>query len=158
MIAANNGPIVVKNPCQFQGRALSPDDYATSGQQSKNSTTNLVLDIAMGFPAGHYLDPQPLASGNVFQRQAYGNYTFGVYMAAGGVSLSTSTPQTRLDDLRQRVTKNRDREAKDIKPNNEDAIIATVLDLADDVAKLKRRVKNIEARSAPPRVRRESHL
>lgn len=44
----------------------------------------------MGFPAGHYLDPQPLASGNVFQRQAYGNYTFGVYMAAAGVSRSTA--------------------------------------------------------------------
>ena len=44
----------------------------------------------MGFPAGHYLDPQPLASGNVFQKQAYGNYTFGVYMASAGVSLNTA--------------------------------------------------------------------
>ena len=46
--------------------------------------------VSMGFPAGHYLDPQPLASGNVFQRQAYGNYTFGVYMAGAGVSLNTA--------------------------------------------------------------------
>jgi RHS repeat-associated protein len=88
--AANNGPVVVKNPCQFQGRALSPSDYATSGQQAANSTTNFVLDVSMGFHAGHYLDPQPLASGNVFQRQAYGNYTFGVYMAGAGVSLNTA--------------------------------------------------------------------
>ncbi len=44
----------------------------------------------MGFPAGHYLDPQPLASGNIFQNQAYGNYTFGIYMAAAGVSLNTA--------------------------------------------------------------------
>jgi len=88
--AANNGPVVVKNPCQLQGRALSPSDYATSGQQAANSTTNFVLDVSMGFPAGHYLDPQPLASGNVFQRQAYGNYTFGVYMAGAGVSPNTA--------------------------------------------------------------------
>jgi len=88
--AANNGPVVVKNPCQFQGRALSPSDYGTSGQQSRNSTTNLVLDIAMGFPAGHYLDPQPLAAGDVFQRQAYGNYAYGVYMASAGVSLNNA--------------------------------------------------------------------
>jgi RHS repeat-associated protein len=87
---ANNGPVVVKNPCQFQGRALSPYDYSTSGQQAKNSTTNFVLDVSMGFPAGHYLDPQPLASGNIFQNQAYGNYTFGIYMAAAGVSLNTA--------------------------------------------------------------------
>jgi hypothetical protein len=46
---ANNGPVVVKNPCQFQGRALSPYDYSTSGQQAKNSTTNFVLDVSMGF-------------------------------------------------------------------------------------------------------------
>ena len=44
----------------------------------------------MGFPAGHYLDPQPLASGNVFQRQAYGNYAFVVYMASAGVSLNNA--------------------------------------------------------------------
>lgn len=44
----------------------------------------------MGFPAGDYLDPQPMASGNAFQNQAYGNYTFGVYMAAAGVPLSTA--------------------------------------------------------------------
>jgi RHS repeat-associated protein len=87
---ANNGPVVVQNPCQFQGRALPPSAYAASGQQARNSTTDFVLDVTMGFPAGHYLDAQPLASGNVFQRQAYGNYTFGVYMAAAGVSLNTA--------------------------------------------------------------------
>ena len=41
----------------------------------------------MGWRTSHYLDPQPLATGNVFQRQAYGNYVFGVYMASAGVSL-----------------------------------------------------------------------
>ncbi len=89
-LAANNGPVVLKNPCQVQGRALPPGAYATQGQQANGSTVNFALDVAMGFPAGHYLDPQPLASGNVFQRQAYGNYTFGVYMAAAGVSLNTA--------------------------------------------------------------------
>lgn len=46
------------------------------------------LDIMKGFRIGGYLDAQPLATGNVYQRQAYGNYTFGVYMAAAGFPLS----------------------------------------------------------------------
>ena len=41
----------------------------------------------MGWPQGHYLDAQPLASGNALQRAAYGNYVFGVYMAAADVPL-----------------------------------------------------------------------
>jgi hypothetical protein len=44
----------------------------------------------MGWPKGKYLDAQPLASGNVFQKQAYGNYVFGTYMSAAGVPLNVS--------------------------------------------------------------------
>ena len=44
----------------------------------------------MGFRKNHYLDAQPLAFENVFQKQAYGNYVFGVYMASAGVSLNTA--------------------------------------------------------------------
>jgi hypothetical protein len=53
----------------------------TQGQQANASTTNFLLDVSMGWPKGDYHDPQPLASGNVFQNQAYGNYVFGVYMS-----------------------------------------------------------------------------
>jgi RHS repeat-associated protein len=89
--AANNGPtapVVLKNPCSVQGRALPPGAYVTQGQQANGSTVNFALDVAMGWPKGDYLDAQPLASGNVFQNQAYGNYVFGVYMSAEGASLS----------------------------------------------------------------------
>jgi hypothetical protein len=34
------------------------------------------------------LDGQALASGNAYQNQAYGNYTFGVFMQAAGLNLS----------------------------------------------------------------------
>jgi hypothetical protein len=51
---------------------------------------NYALDVAMGWPKGDYLDPQPLASGNRFQNQAYGNYVFGVYMSAAGTSLNSA--------------------------------------------------------------------
>jgi len=91
--AANNGPsspLVMKNPCSVQGRALPPGAYVTQGQQANASTTNFLLDVSMGWPKGDYLDPQPLASGNVFQNQAYGNYVFGVYMASAGSSLNTA--------------------------------------------------------------------
>jgi len=44
----------------------------------------------MGWPKGKYLDAQPLASGNVFQNQAYGNYVFGVYMSGAGTSLNSA--------------------------------------------------------------------
>jgi hypothetical protein len=83
--AANNGPtapVVLKNPCSVEGRALPPGAYVTQGQQANGSTVNFALDVAMGWPKGDYLDAQPLASGNVFQNQAYGNYVFGVYMSA----------------------------------------------------------------------------
>jgi hypothetical protein len=87
---APSNPVVLKNPCPYQGRALPPSAYAQAGKAANGSPINFALDVTMGFPAGHYLDPQPLGSGNVFQNQAYGNYTFGVYMAGAGVSLSTA--------------------------------------------------------------------
>ncbi len=87
---APNKPVVLPNPCPYQGRALPPSAYAQAGRAANGSPVNFTLDVTMGFPAGDYLDPQPLASGNTFQNQAYGNYTFGVYMQAAGVSLSTS--------------------------------------------------------------------
>jgi hypothetical protein len=99
-VAANNGPtspLVMKNPCGVQGRALPPGAYVTQGQQANASTTNFLLDVSMGWPKGDYLDPQPLASGNVFQNQAYGNYVFGVYMAAAGSELSVASGGERRE-------------------------------------------------------------
>lgn len=84
---ANNGPVVLKNPCQVQGRALSPRAYAQAGQAALANQINFYLDVAMGWPRGGYLDPQKLASGTIYQNQAYGNYAFGVYMQAAGFSL-----------------------------------------------------------------------
>jgi hypothetical protein len=60
------------------------------GKQSGASAVDFSLDAAMGWPKNHYLDAQPLASGNVFQKQAYGNYVFGAYMAAAGVPLKVA--------------------------------------------------------------------
>ncbi len=80
--------LVPSNPCSYTGRALTASDYATAGKASNGNSTNLALDAFKGFPRGDYLDAQPLASGNPQQRAAYGNYVFGVYMAAAGVPLS----------------------------------------------------------------------
>jgi hypothetical protein len=85
---APNKPVVIPNPCPYQGRALPPSAYAQAGQAANGSPVNFTLDVTMGFPAGDYLDPQPLAFGNAYQNQAYGNYTFGVYMQSAGLTLS----------------------------------------------------------------------
>jgi RHS repeat-associated protein len=87
---ANDRPVAVRNPCQYQGRALPPSAYAASGKAANGSPVNFALDVIEGWPRGHYLDAQPLASGTVFERQAYGNYVFGVYMQAAGVPLSVA--------------------------------------------------------------------
>lgn len=77
---APNKPVVLQNPCPYQGRALPPSAYAAQGQAANGSPINFTLDVTMGFPAGDFLDPQSLGSGNAYQNQAYGNYTFGVYI------------------------------------------------------------------------------
>lgn len=81
---------VPQNPCQYGGRALPPSAYAAQGQAANGSLVNFTLDVTMGFPRGDFRDAQPLASGNPLQREAYGNYAFGVYMAAAGVPLSAA--------------------------------------------------------------------
>ena len=84
---APNEPTFIPNPCPYQGRALPPSAYAQAGQAANGKLVNFALDVTRGFPGGDYLDPQPLGSGNAYQRQAYGNYTFGVYMQAAGLPL-----------------------------------------------------------------------
>ena len=75
-------------PCKYAGRALDPADYATQGAADNGHPIDFLLNAYYGWPAGHFFDAQPLASGTVKQRAAYGNYVYGVYMEAAGLSLS----------------------------------------------------------------------
>lgn len=80
--------LVPQNPCQYAGRALPPSAYGMAGQYSKGSPVNFGLDVAKGFPRSGYLDAQPLTGAPTLQAAAYGNYAYGVYMQAFGLSLS----------------------------------------------------------------------
>jgi hypothetical protein len=72
------------------GRALPPSAYASAGKTASNNPVTSTLDLTKGFKIGGYLDAQPLASGNVYDRAAYGNYVYGVYMAAAGFPLTVT--------------------------------------------------------------------
>jgi RHS repeat-associated protein len=78
---------VYENPCDYQGHALPPSAYAAQGANAWKNPITLLMD-KRGWPRGGFLDAQPMASGTVQQRRAYGNYVYGVYMQAAGVPLS----------------------------------------------------------------------
>ena len=78
------------NPCAYMGSALPPSAYASAGKAASNNPVTSTLDLTKGFRIGGYLDAQPLASGNVYERAAYGNYAYGVYMASAGFPLSVT--------------------------------------------------------------------
>jgi RHS repeat-associated protein len=78
---------VPDNVCANAGYAFDPSVYATAGKEAKWNPFRAVSDLVNGFKIGGYLDPQPLASGDPYQRAAYGNYTFGVWMRASGTPL-----------------------------------------------------------------------
>jgi hypothetical protein len=86
------------NPCQFQGRAQSPQEYARLGATaSAFGPAIFTAYSAAGFPRGSFLDAQPKAGiGSVFdgrlglERAAYGNYVFSDYMGAAGVPLTAA--------------------------------------------------------------------
>jgi RHS repeat-associated protein len=85
----NSGPVVPANPCKYQGRALSPSDYATSGNAAKWYSLNFLLDAVKGWRTGHYLDAQPLTNvPYTWRAAAYGNYVYGVYMKGASVPVS----------------------------------------------------------------------
>ena len=88
--AKSSSDAVRPNPCASIGRALPPSVYATAGKASKWNPVNALLDLSMGFKIGGYLDAQPLAQGNPFERAAYGNYAYGVWMEASGTPLSVA--------------------------------------------------------------------
>ena len=89
LAAPSNYPVPA-NPCLYAGNSLPPSAYAQQGAADKNNPTNYILDGLQGFPAGHFLDGQVLASGSVGQNRAYGNYTFGAFMAGAGRPLGTT--------------------------------------------------------------------
>jgi len=72
------------------GNSLPPSAYARQGAADSNNPTNYILDGLTGFPQGHFLDGQVLASGTVGQNRAYGNYTYGAFMAGAGRPLTTT--------------------------------------------------------------------
>jgi RHS repeat-associated protein len=81
------GDVTPTNPCVYAGRALDPSAYAAAGKAAANNPVKSTLDLNKGFAIGGYLDAQPLATGNVYERAAYGNYVFGAYMASAGFPL-----------------------------------------------------------------------
>ena len=78
--SANN--LVPANPCQYAGRALDPSAYASQGSSDNGHPMTILLNSVTGFPRGHFFDAQPLTGAPAVQAAAYGNYVFGVYMAA----------------------------------------------------------------------------
>jgi hypothetical protein len=75
------------NVCEFAGNAPDPSFWAAAGKASRWDPVSAVLDLTKGFKIGGYLDAQPMATGNPYQRAAYGNYAFGVWMRASGTPL-----------------------------------------------------------------------
>ncbi len=78
---------VPDNVCEFAGNAPDPSFWASAGKASKWDPISAVLDLSKGFKIGGYLDAQPMATGDPYQRAAYGNYVFGVWMRASGTPL-----------------------------------------------------------------------
>lgn len=60
------------------------------GANTANNPFTTYQDLSKGFAIGGYLDAQPLASGTVYERAAYGNYVFGAYMASAGFPLGVA--------------------------------------------------------------------
>ena len=89
-VAANNGNVVPANPCQYAGRNLDPSAWAAMGTDTKNNPFTTTYDFSNGFSIGGYLDAQPMATGTVYEKAAYGNYVFGAYMSAAGFPLSVT--------------------------------------------------------------------
>lgn len=82
--------IVPNNPCQFAGSNPDPSSWATLGHSTRNNLFTTTFDGFVGFKKGGYLDGQPQATGNAYERAAYGNYVFGAYMSAAGFPLSVA--------------------------------------------------------------------
>jgi RHS repeat-associated protein len=81
---------VPQNPCNYAGRNPDPSAWAAMGQDTKNNPFTTTYDFVKGFAIGGYLDAQPMATGNSYEKAAYGNYVFGAYMSGAGFPLSVT--------------------------------------------------------------------
>ncbi len=77
---------VPANPCQYAGHALPPSAYAARGQAAKWNPFTALQDLR-SFQRGGALDAQPMTGAPPLQAAAYGNYVYGVWMAASGTPL-----------------------------------------------------------------------
>ena len=78
---------VPQDPCKYAGENPGPAFWAARGADAEWNPLIFYKDARYGFAIGGYLDAQPMATGTVYERAAYGNYVFGAYMAAAGVNL-----------------------------------------------------------------------
>ncbi|MFZ3265601.1 MAG: IPT/TIG domain-containing protein [Terriglobales bacterium] len=81
---------VPQNPCKYAGRNPDPSAWAAMGQNTMNNPFTTTYDFVKGFAIGGYLDAQPMATGNAYEKAAYGNYVFGAYMSGAGFPLSVT--------------------------------------------------------------------
>jgi hypothetical protein len=79
-----------QNPCTYAGRNLDPSAWAAMGKDTKLNPFTTTYDLYKGFAISGYLDAQPMATGTVYEKAAYGNYVFGAYMSAAGFPLGVT--------------------------------------------------------------------
>jgi len=104
-----------KTPCASMGNALTPSQYAALGSAfgqaylsglSDDEGTNLAQALAWlysNFHKGGALDAQPSATGDSLQRATYGNYVYGVFFAAAGISLDGTLTAASTYGYKQRI-------------------------------------------------------
>lgn len=103
-------------PCKYQGKALSPTEYAARGKAFREEIDTMLesdpdgdtLEYAMGelygdFHQGGPLDAQPYATGDPLGKASYGNYAFGAFFAGAGISLQDALSAANAYGLKQQV-------------------------------------------------------
>ena len=103
--------------CAYQGRALSPQQYAAQGKSlatgiaalSNAYAPDVAFSFGLGtlygqFSKGSALDAQPKASGTTLQRASYGNYAYGAFFAGAGVPLNEALTAANAYGFKQQVT------------------------------------------------------
>jgi RHS repeat-associated protein len=104
------------NPCDYIGVADAPSQYAAAGLALQNSIIEsldgdnafgLILaglsTMASDFHQGGPLDPQPFTAGTPLQQATYGNYVYGVFSAAAGLSLDQALTAASIYGYKQQL-------------------------------------------------------
>jgi RHS repeat-associated protein len=120
---------VPPNPCNYAGRNPDPSAWAALGHDTKNNPFTTTYDVLKGFPIGGYLDAQPLATGTVYQKAAYGNYVFGAYMAAAGFPLSVTLSGADAIAAHHRSSNPNQYRGRDMDPNYKSLPQANVMNI-----------------------------